>query len=157
MILAGERLAEVPGALSALARLAWIPAPGEPGPGDLPAPEAALAAAARFVVSLELRVSAVTDRADVVLPSPRPRRREAHSSAGKGGLARSGPLSASPASGQTWKFWAGSLARWTSAWGCRTPLPHAARSPDSAPGRASGPPRQLCPAARLLGPAPARM
>jgi NADH-quinone oxidoreductase subunit G len=39
-------------------------------PGDLPAPEAALAAlaAAEFVVSLELRVSAVTDRADVVLP-----------------------------------------------------------------------------------------
>ena len=39
-------------------------------PGDLPAPEAALAAlaAAGFVVSLELRVSAVTDRADVVLP-----------------------------------------------------------------------------------------
>ena len=143
VILAGERLAEVPGALSALARLAaatgarlaWIPRragergaieagavpnllpggrpvsdpdaraevarawgvatlPGEPGrdtsgiltaaaagemgalvvagvdPGDLPAPEAALAAlaAARFVVSLELRVSAVTDRADVVLP-----------------------------------------------------------------------------------------
>ena len=143
IILAGERLAEVPGALSALARLAaatgarlaWIPRragergaietgavpnllpggrpvsdpdaraevarawgvatlPGEPGrdtsgiltaaaageigalvvagvdPGDLPAPAAALAAlaAARFVVSLELRVSAVTDRADVVLP-----------------------------------------------------------------------------------------
>jgi NADH-quinone oxidoreductase subunit G len=143
VILAGERLAEVPGALSALARLAaatgarlaWIPRragepgaiyagalpvllpggrpvtdpdaraevarawgvaalPGEPGrdtsqildaavardigalvvagvdPGDLPAPEAALAAlaAAGFVVSLELRVSAVTDRADVVLP-----------------------------------------------------------------------------------------
>jgi NADH-quinone oxidoreductase subunit G len=39
-------------------------------PGDLPAPAAALAAlaAARFVVSLELRVSAVTDRADVLLP-----------------------------------------------------------------------------------------
>jgi NADH:ubiquinone oxidoreductase subunit F (NADH-binding) len=143
VILAGERLAEVPGALSALARLAaatgarlaWIPRragergaieagavpnllpggrpvsdpdaraagapaggvatqPGEPGrdtsgiltaaaageigalvvagvdPGDLPAPAAALAAlaAARFVVSLELRVSAVTDRADVLLP-----------------------------------------------------------------------------------------
>jgi NADH-quinone oxidoreductase subunit G len=143
VILAGERLAEVPGALSALARLtaatgarlAWIPRragergaieagaapnllpaghpvadpqararvarawgvatlPGGPGrdtsqilnaavagdigalivagvdPGDLPAPEAAFAAlaAAGFVVSLELRVSAVTDRADVVLP-----------------------------------------------------------------------------------------
>ena len=39
-------------------------------PGDLPDPEAALGAlaAAGFVVSLELRVSAVTDRADVVLP-----------------------------------------------------------------------------------------
>jgi NADH-quinone oxidoreductase subunit G len=143
VILAGERLAEVPGALSALARLAaatgarlaWIPrragergaieagampnllpggrpvsdpdaragvarawgvatlpdapgrdtsgilaaaAAGEIGalvvggvdPGDLPAPQAALAAlaAAGFVVSLELRASAVTDRADVVLP-----------------------------------------------------------------------------------------
>ncbi len=39
-------------------------------PADLPDPAAALAAlaAAGFVVSLELRVSAVTDRADVVLP-----------------------------------------------------------------------------------------
>jgi NADH-quinone oxidoreductase subunit G len=39
-------------------------------PADLPSPQAALAAieAARFVVSLELRASAVTDRADVVLP-----------------------------------------------------------------------------------------
>jgi NADH-quinone oxidoreductase subunit G len=143
VILAGERLAEVPGALSAAARLAqetgaklaWVPRragergaveagalptalpggrpvadqaaraevarawgvaslPSEPGrdtteilaataareigalviagvdPADLPDPAAALEAleAARFVVSLELRVSAVTDRADVVLP-----------------------------------------------------------------------------------------
>ena len=143
VILAGERLAEVPGALSAVARLAaatgarlaWIPRragergaieagampnllpggrpvsdpdaraevarawgvatlPAQPGrdtsqildaalaghigallvagadPGDLPDPEAALAALAAtgFVVSLELRVSSVTDRADVVLP-----------------------------------------------------------------------------------------
>jgi NADH-quinone oxidoreductase subunit G len=143
VILAGERLAEVPGALSAAARLAqvtgarlaWIPRragergaleagalpitlpggrsvtdetaraevarawgvaslPAEPGrdtahilaaaaegeigalviagvdPGDLPDPAAALEAleATRFVVSLELRTSAVTDRADVVLP-----------------------------------------------------------------------------------------
>jgi NADH-quinone oxidoreductase subunit G len=39
-------------------------------PGDLPDPAAALEAleATRFVVSLELRTSAVTDRADVVLP-----------------------------------------------------------------------------------------
>ena len=39
-------------------------------PGDLADPQAALAAleAAQFVVSLELRPSAVTDRADVVLP-----------------------------------------------------------------------------------------
>jgi NADH-quinone oxidoreductase subunit G len=39
-------------------------------PGDLPDPQAALAAIekAGFVVSLELRVSPVTDRADVVLP-----------------------------------------------------------------------------------------
>ncbi|HEY6481175.1 MAG TPA: NADH-quinone oxidoreductase subunit G [Streptosporangiaceae bacterium] len=143
VILAGERLAEVPGALPAIAalaaetgaRLAWIPRragergaieagalpgllpggrmvadagaraevartwgvgslPDAPGrdtagivaaaaagqlsallvagvdPADLPDPAAALAAlaAANFVVSLELRVSAVTDRADVVLP-----------------------------------------------------------------------------------------
>jgi NADH-quinone oxidoreductase subunit G len=143
VILAGERLAEVPGALSAAVRLAsetgaslaWIPRragergaieagalptllpggrsvadaeasaevarawgaarlPAEPGrdtaqilagaasgeltallvagvdPDDLPDPDAALAAlaAASFVVSLELRVSAVTDRADVVFP-----------------------------------------------------------------------------------------
>jgi NADH-quinone oxidoreductase subunit G len=143
VILAGERLAEVPGALSAVARLAdetgaslaWIPRragergaieagalptllpggrsvtdasasaevarawgvgglPAGPGrdtarilsdtasgelsallvagvdPADLPDPAAALAAieAASFVVSLELRVSAVTDRADVVFP-----------------------------------------------------------------------------------------
>jgi NADH-quinone oxidoreductase subunit G len=143
VILAGERLAEVPGALTAIAalaaetgaRLAWIPRragergaieagalpgllpggrtvtdaaasgqvartwgvgalPAAPGrdttgilaaaasgelsalvvagvdPADLPDPQAALAAlaAARFVVSLELRVSAVTDRADVVFP-----------------------------------------------------------------------------------------
>jgi NADH-quinone oxidoreductase subunit G len=143
VILAGERLAEVPGALSAAvalaratgARLAWIPRragevgaiaagalptllpggravtdqdaraevarawgvaslPSEPGrdtarilaaaagrelgalvvagvdPADLPDPEAALAAldAIPFLVSLELRASAVTDRADVVLP-----------------------------------------------------------------------------------------
>jgi NADH-quinone oxidoreductase subunit G len=143
VILAGERLAEVPGALSACrrlaeqtgARLAWIPrragergaieagalpnllpggrrlgtsavtgeiagawgvasVPTDPGldtseilsaasqgdiaalliggidPLDLPDPAAALAAieAAGFVVSLELRVSAVTDRADVVFP-----------------------------------------------------------------------------------------
>ena len=143
MILVGERLAEVPGALSAAARLAeqtgarlaWIPRragergaieagalpnllpggrrigdrraagevarawgvaslPADPAaaparssprrpaatsrrcsiggvdPADLPDPAAALAAieAAGFVVSLELRVSAVTDRADVVFP-----------------------------------------------------------------------------------------
>jgi NADH-quinone oxidoreductase subunit G len=143
VILAGERLAEVPGALSAAAwlaeqtgaRLAWIPRragergaieagalptllpggrrtsdaaaradvarawgvaslPADPGygtsgilaavargglealligavdPADLPDPAAALAAieSARFVVSLELRVSSVTDRADVVFP-----------------------------------------------------------------------------------------
>jgi NADH-quinone oxidoreductase subunit G len=143
VILAGERLAEVPGALSAAARLAsttgarlaWIPRragergaieagalptllpggrrigvaevtseiasvwgtgslPVTPGrstseilastadgtigalliggvdPDDLPDPAAALAGieAAGFIVSLELRVSAVTDRADVVFP-----------------------------------------------------------------------------------------
>jgi NADH-quinone oxidoreductase subunit G len=143
LILVGERLAEIPGALSAVAalaegsgaRLAWIPRragergaleagalpgllaggrpvadaparadvaaawgvdslPQQPGrstaailagvhtgavrallvgsvdPGDLPDPTAALAAidAARFVVSLELRSSEVTERADVVLP-----------------------------------------------------------------------------------------
>src|SRR5262249_55627020 len=143
VMLGGERLAETPGALSALARLAsasgaslaWVPRgrgergaveagarpgllpagrpvsdpaaraevarawgvaalPGEPGrdcgqilaaalsgdldalvvadvdPADLPDERAALAAleAAPFVVSLELRTSAVTDRADVVLP-----------------------------------------------------------------------------------------
>jgi NADH-quinone oxidoreductase subunit G len=143
VILAGERLAEVPGALGAAARLAektgaelaWIPRragergaieagalptllpagrpvtdaaaraevarawgvaslPADPGldtaqilaaaatgelgallvagvdPADLPDPLAALQAleAAPFVVSLELRVSAVTDRADVVFP-----------------------------------------------------------------------------------------
>jgi NADH-quinone oxidoreductase subunit G len=143
IILAGERLAEVPGALSAAAalarqtgaRLAWIPRragergaieagalpalqpggrrvgdaaataelarawgvaslPADPGygtteilaaaqrgdlealviggvdPADLPDPTAALEAieAAGFVVSLELRVSAVTDRADVIFP-----------------------------------------------------------------------------------------
>jgi NADH-quinone oxidoreductase subunit G len=143
LILVGERLAEVPGALSAVAalasaagaRLAWVPRragergaveagalpgllaggrpvadaaaradvavawgvdslPQRPGrssvaildavhtgavrallvggvdPGDLPDPTAALAAidAAGFVVSLELRASEVTTRADVVLP-----------------------------------------------------------------------------------------
>jgi NADH-quinone oxidoreductase subunit G len=143
VILAGERLAEVPGALTAAAaladatgaRLAWIPRragergaieagalpivlpggrgvtdqaaraevartwgvaslPADPGrdtgqiladaaageigamviagvdPADLPDPEAALQAleATPFLVSLELRASAVTDRADVVLP-----------------------------------------------------------------------------------------
>ncbi len=143
VIIVGERLAEVPGALTAAARLAaqtgarlaWIPRragergaieagalpnllpggrrigtaeaaaevgrvwgarslPAEPGfstseilaaaaagdlealligavdPDDLPDPAAALAAieAAEFVVSLELRVSEVTDRADVVFP-----------------------------------------------------------------------------------------
>src|SRR5262249_44408107 len=143
VILAGERLAEVPGALTAAAalaeltgaRLAWIPRragergaieagalpvllpggrqgndaaaraegarpwgmaslPAERGrdtgqilaalaggeleavvvagvdPADLPDPQAALAALERagFVVSLELRVSPVTDRADVILP-----------------------------------------------------------------------------------------
>ena len=143
VILVGERLAEVPGALSAVARLAiasgarlaWVPRragergaveagalpgllpigrpvtdpaaraevarawgksslPGTPGrdttailaaaldgelgalvvagvdPADLPDPAAALQAIemAPFVVSLELRASAVTDRADVVFP-----------------------------------------------------------------------------------------
>ncbi|HEX9066315.1 MAG TPA: NADH-quinone oxidoreductase subunit G, partial [Streptosporangiaceae bacterium] len=143
VILAGERLAEVPGALAAAvaladltgAKLAWIPRragergaveagalpallpggrlvsdvgaraevarawgagslPAAPGrdtgqilqavadgdleallvgavdPADLPDPQGALAAIERagFVVSLELRASAVTDRADVVLP-----------------------------------------------------------------------------------------
>jgi NADH-quinone oxidoreductase subunit G len=143
IIIVGERLAEVPGALTAAARLAkatgarlaWIPRragergaieagalpgllpggrvvadpaaraevarawgvaalPAEPGrdtsgilaaaaagdigalviagvdPADLPDPAAALAAleATGFIVSLELRASAVTDRADVVFP-----------------------------------------------------------------------------------------
>src|SRR5215469_9703578 len=143
VIVAGERLAQVPGALTAVAdlaaatgaKLAWVPRragergaieagalpsllplgrpvwepharaevarawgvsslPGELGrdtgeilaaaasgeldalviagvdPGDLPDPAAALEAleATPFIVSLELRASAVTDRADVVLP-----------------------------------------------------------------------------------------
>jgi NADH-quinone oxidoreductase subunit G len=143
VIIAGERLAEVPGALTAVAglagatgaKLAWVPRragergaidagalpgllprgrpvwepharaevarawgvsslPGDLGrdgdqiladaargeldalviagvdPGDLPDPAAALEAleATPFIVSLELRASAVTDRADVVLP-----------------------------------------------------------------------------------------
>jgi NADH-quinone oxidoreductase subunit G len=143
LILAGERLAEIPGALAGAvalaeltgARLAWIPRragergaieagalpvllpggrlvtdaaaradvarawgvaslPEEPGrdtgqiltavaegeidalvvagvdPADLPDPDAALAAIAQaeFVVSLELRASPVTDRADVIFP-----------------------------------------------------------------------------------------
>jgi NADH-quinone oxidoreductase subunit G len=143
VIMAGERLAEVPGALSAVAalaaatgaRLAWVPRragergaidagalpgllplgrpvtdpqarsevarlwgvgslPATPGrdtsqilaaaaagdldalliggvdPGDLPDEQAALdaLAATPFVVSLEIRASAITDRADVVLP-----------------------------------------------------------------------------------------
>ena len=143
VIMAGERLAEVPGALSAVttlaaatgARLAWVPRragergaidagalpgllplgrpvwepgaraevarawgvaslPSEPGrdggqilaaaaageldalviagvdPGDLPDEAAALEAieAMPFIVSLEIRASAITDRADVVLP-----------------------------------------------------------------------------------------
>jgi len=143
VIVAGERLAEVPGALTAVAgladatgaKLAWVPRragergaidagalpgllplgrpvwepharaevarawgvgslPGDLGrdtgeilaaaaggdldalviagvdPGDLPDPAAALEAleATPFIVSLELRASAVTDRADVVLP-----------------------------------------------------------------------------------------
>ena len=143
LILAGERLAEIPGALAGAvalaeltgARLAWIPRragergaieagampvllpggrlvtdaaaraevartwgaaalPAEPGrdtgqilaavaageiealvvagvdPADLPDPDAALAAIgqAEFVVSLELRSSPVTDRADVIFP-----------------------------------------------------------------------------------------
>ena len=143
VIMVGERLAEVPGALTAAARLAsqtgaslaWVPRragergaieagalpnllpggrrigsaeitaevarvwgtgslPGAPGrstseilaaaaagdigalliggvdPYDLPNPDEALATieAAEFIVSLELRVSAVTDRADVVFP-----------------------------------------------------------------------------------------
>ena len=50
-------------------------------PGDLPDPQAALAAleATPFVVSLELRASAVTDRADVVLPVAAVPRRPARS------------------------------------------------------------------------------
>ncbi|MFI5080443.1 MAG: NADH-quinone oxidoreductase subunit G [Streptosporangiales bacterium] len=143
VIIAGERLAEVPGALSAVAalaaatgaKLAWVPRragergaidagalpgllpfgrpvwepgaraevarawgvaslPSEPGrdggeilaaaaggdldalviagvdPGDLADPAAALGAleATPFIVSLEMRASAITDRADVVLP-----------------------------------------------------------------------------------------
>ncbi|HXZ78089.1 MAG TPA: molybdopterin dinucleotide binding domain-containing protein, partial [Streptosporangiaceae bacterium] len=143
VIIAGERLAEVPGALSAVAalaaatgaKLAWVPRragergaieagalpgllplgrpvwepgaraevarawgvaslPSEPGrdggeilaaaaagdldalviagvdPGDLPDEAAALEAieATPFIVSLEIRASAITDRADVVLP-----------------------------------------------------------------------------------------
>ena len=165
VILAGERLAEVPGALSAAARLAqetgaklaWVPRragergaveagalpmvlpggrpvadqaaraevarawgvaslPSEPGrdtaqilaataareigalviagvdPADLPDPAAALDAleAAQFVVSLELRVSAVTDRADVVLPVAGRRREGRHvrELGGQAGLVR---------------------------------------------------------------------
>ncbi|HEV2244705.1 MAG TPA: molybdopterin dinucleotide binding domain-containing protein, partial [Streptosporangiaceae bacterium] len=91
----GPRVAEPPAARAEVAR-AWGVAslPAEPGrdtshilaaaaagdigalviagvdPGDLPDPAAALEAlaATRFLVSLELRTSAVTDRADVVLP-----------------------------------------------------------------------------------------
>ncbi len=94
-LLPGGRPASDPAARAEVARTWGVAAlPGQPGrdtsqilaaaasgditalliagvdPGDLPDPGAALAAieATKFIVSMELRVSAVTDRADVVLP-----------------------------------------------------------------------------------------
>ena len=67
----GRRAATPPGSCAAAAAgdLGALVVGGV-DPADLPDPAAALAAleAAPFVVSLELRASAVTDRADVVLP-----------------------------------------------------------------------------------------
>ena len=213
VILAGERLAEVPGALAAVARLAggvrahgWpgcprragergaieagaLPGllpigrpvtdpaaraevarawgegslPGTPGrdttailaaaadgelgalvvagvdPADLPDPVAALQAIemAPFVVSLELRASAVTDRADVVFPVAAVAEKAGTfvNWEGRGGSFErraAGPRGASP----TCRCSARSPTRWTCTSACRTRRPPARSSPPSAPGAA---------------------
>ena len=109
--------------------------------GDLPDPAAALAAldAAPFVVSLELRASEVTERADVVLPvaaavgegrhvrrlgGPQPAVRRGAArhqrDARRAGAARAG------------------RRRWAPTSGCPTSPPHAPRSPSSGSGTATG-------------------
>src|SRR5207245_2110181 len=69
VILVGERLASSPGALSAAAALPALVVGGV-DPDDVADPKLAAEAFARagFIVSLEIRRSAVTEHADVVLP-----------------------------------------------------------------------------------------
>ncbi len=217
VILAGERLAEVPGALAAAARLAvasgarlaWVPrragergaieagalpgllpigrpvtdaaaraevarawgksslpaargrdtaamlaaaAAGELGalvvagvdPADLPDPQAALHAIEMtpFVVSLELRASAVTDRADVVFPVAAVAEKAGTfvNWEGRGGsfARRCGCRRSAP----TCTCWARSPTRWTCTWACPTRRPRGPSWPRSAPGAGSVPSRR---------------
>ncbi len=84
-------------------------------PADLPDPAAALAAlaAASFVVSLELRVSAVTDRADVVFPVAAVAEKAGTFVNWEGRPGPSGPRFASPRSGPTCRSWPPWPTRWT--------------------------------------------
>ncbi len=217
MILVGERLAQVPGAFAAAARLAvasgarlaWVPrragergaveagalpgllpigrsvtnpaaraevarawgkatlpdlpgrdtsamlaaaADGELGalviagvdPSDLPDPQAALRAieTVPFVVSLELRASAVTDRADVVFPvaAVGGEGRHVRELGGARRLLRA-PRCGSPRSAPTCTCSARSPTRWTFTSACRTRRPRARNSPPSASGAARAPSR----------------
>jgi NADH-quinone oxidoreductase subunit G len=67
---------------------------------DLPDPQAALAAidAAPFVVSLEVRASQVSERADVVFPVAAAPRRQAPTSTGRGACVPSASCSRGPTS-----------------------------------------------------------
>ena len=87
----------------------------------------------RFVVSLELRASAVTDRADVVLPGRRGRGEGRHVRR----LGGPGPPVRAGAAGPrrvraTCRCWTRSPTRWTCTWACPTWPPPAASWPRSA-------------------------
>ncbi len=107
-------------------------------PDDLPDPAAALGAleAAPFVVSLELRASAVTDRADVVLPVAAVAEKAGTFVNWEGRGGSFGAALSVPGAGPISRSSGTSPMRWTCISGCPTSRRLAVSSPRSAAGTA---------------------
>ena len=115
-------------------------------PVDLPDPAAALAAlgTAGFVVSLEVRASAVTALADVVLPVAPVAEKAGMFVDWEGRVRPFAKVLASPTRCPTCGCSPASPTSWASTWASRPSTRPAARCRRSAPGTARGPRRRPC-------------